>query len=83
MSDNAVKGTVPSQATSDRDDLVRALTVERLTKWKPSPSTSDRTEVVACPTVRDGLPFQPFQPITRSVRARKYRRFTADSGRNS
>jgi len=80
MSDNAAKGTVPSQATSDRDDLVRALTVERFTKWKPSPSTLDRTEMVACPTVRDGL---PFQPTARSVRARKYRRFTADSGRNS
>jgi len=80
MSDDTAKGTTPSQATSDRDDLVRALTVERFTKWKPSSSTKDRTEMVACPTVRDGL---PFQPIARSVRARKYRRFTATSGRTS
>jgi len=80
MSDATAKGTTPSQATSDWDDLVRALTVERFTKWKPSPSTKDRTEMVACPTVRDGL---PFQPIARSVRARKYHRFTATSGRTS
>ncbi len=77
MSDKTDKGPIPSHATSDQDDLVRALTVERFTRWKPSPSTNDQTEMVACPAVRDGL---PFQPILRSVRARKYRRVTATSG---
>jgi len=61
-------------------DLLRALTVERFTQWKPSTSVQDRTEMVACPTLRDGL---PFEPIARTVRARKYRGQTAASRRSS
>ena len=68
----------PSQV--DRADLLRALTVERFTPWTPTTTSEDRDEMVACPTVRDGL---PFEPITRSVRARKFRLNTDASRRSS
>lgn len=80
MSDIADRGSTPSQATSEHDDLVRALTVERFTRWKPSTSAEDRTKMGVYPTVRDGL---PFQPNARTVRARKYRRNVAVPGRNA
>jgi hypothetical protein len=51
-------------------DLVRLLTVERFTVWKTSTAMRDRAEMAACPTVRDGM---PFEPIARPVRTRKYR----------
>jgi len=79
MSDIAAQGPGPSRSASDRDDLVRALTVERFTRWIPSTSTQDRADTEACPTVRDGW---PFEPSARSVRARKYRRNTAVPRRN-
>jgi hypothetical protein len=68
----------PSQV--DRADLLRALTVERFTPWSPMTTSEDRDEMVAYPTVRDGL---PFEPITRSVRARKYRPNAKASRRSS
>jgi hypothetical protein len=64
----------------DRADLLRTLTVERFTQWRPTTTSEDRDEMVACPTVRDGL---PFEPITRSVRARKYRPSANVSRRSS
>ena len=81
MSDIAFADPGNGKAMAEHEDLVpRALVVERFTKWTPSTSAKDRSERVACPTVRDGL---PFEPIARSVRARKYRRNTADSRRSS
>jgi hypothetical protein len=64
----------------NQDELVRSLLVERFSKWGPGPPNNDRAEMVAYPTVRDGL---PFEPITRSVRARKYRPNANASRRSS
>jgi hypothetical protein len=80
MSDSAFSDPEKRKTVSEHEDLVRALTVERFTKWTPSTSANDRAEMVACPTVRDGL---PFEPIARSVRARKYRRDANASRRSS
>lgn len=74
MSVDASANTSHWPAQSGHEELIRALTVERFTRWKPSPSANDRTEAQACPSVRDGL---PFEPIARTVRARKYRRGNA------
>ena len=74
---NEKHGSLPEV---DKADLLRALTVERFTAWKPPSSATDRAEMVAYPTVRDGL---PFEPTARSVRAGKYRRYTAATRRSS
>jgi hypothetical protein len=80
MSEVAFSGLGDESAETEHDDVVRALTVECFTRWKPSTSAKDRTEMLACPTVRDGL---PFEPIARSVPAWKYRGQTAASRRSS
>ena len=54
----------------NQDEPVRSLLVERFSKGGPGPPNNDRAEMITYPTVRDGL---PFEPIARSVRARKYR----------
>ena len=53
------------------DEVASSLRVEQFSKWKPSPSARDRTELVACPAVRDGLPFEPIGQNPRRGRARR------------
>lgn len=62
------------------EGMIRPLIAERFTRWSPTTTAEDRDEMVTCPTVRDGL---PFETITRSVRARKFRLNTDASRRNS
>lgn len=54
-------------------DLVRALIVERFSRWTPHVDRGDSDGLTAYPAVRDGM---PFQPNARNVRARPYRRAT-------
>ena len=53
------------------DEVASSLRVEQFSKWKPSPSARDRTELVACPAVRNGLPFEPIGQNPRRSRARR------------
>lgn len=65
---------------ADYTDFLRTLTVERFTPWERPTSAEDRAEMDARLTVRDGF---SFEPIARSVRARKHRRQPNASRRNT
>lgn len=43
-------------------DLLRTLTVERFTLWKPSTLAEERDEMPTSRTLRDRLPFEPITP---------------------
>ncbi len=64
----------------DYDSLMRALLVERFTRWAPSTTADERTELTASPTLRDG---SAFEPNRRNVRPRKFHRCQAELRRNS
>lgn len=59
--------------TMSHEELVRALIVERFSRWTPPADSADPDGHAAYPAVRDGM---PFQPNPRIVRARPYRRAT-------
>ena len=57
--------------TMSHEELVRALIVERFSRWTPPADSADPDGLAAYPAVRDGMPFQPNK---HNVRARSYRR---------
>ena len=69
-----------SLSETDYVKFLCAPAVGRFNRWRPSTSANDAAEMVACPSVRDGL---PFEPIAHSVRARKFRLNAYASRRNS
>ena len=66
--------------TMSHEELVRALIVERFSRWTPPADRGRPRRVAAYPAVREGM---PFQPNPRNVRSRPYRRPTPVSRRSS
>jgi hypothetical protein len=65
--------------TTEHDQLVLSLIVERFSRWAPGSSMAERTETSSQLTVRDGSRFEP----VRSPAVRHHRRADAEATRRT
>lgn len=64
---------------TDHADVLRALLVERYSRWVPTPTREAQADLDSSPATRDGLPFEP----VRAPRPRRGRPKPANTRRTS